>query len=464
MRLKTAHFTSVVLPHHILAEITEKDEWCIPIVKWLYSFSGRTSDSDDPFLLTTADELAELKFIVDTKNSTRQLTRMSNLDPENIRLYHNAYPRMDVETLPDVPGSFVYNPLKYRPAGNLVLAVRKGYIYLALSNCTSPAARAMGDFTSRRFEYFVNLSAAHHVQEVGRATFEATVGIPADRGLKRKLIESNLSLSRQCVETRKEKYGRLRAEARIEKVAMRLEHKELECEEKEAAHQLAICDKEESDAKHSHYVAVNQPIHTQINQIGDNLVRVGCVQVKVTNPDSYEMAEYVRRHGACTVKMVSDDPSEDDSHKTRFLAAHHSEISASSTAPSTIADCLRACTNRQTKYTEAKTPSLTLMGGHNVSQIRTVFRENARDLYGGSSGCRRANTLFYTLPGEYPGVIASLVSTCEQSFAAGVADGKLAFVNRVILDSLSEEDRSTVALAVEDLAGVSVYFHKTKTE
>lgn len=479
-----AAVTSEAIPNKIMAEMKKE---CIPIVEWLYqyAFSGRTSDKNDAFLLLSADSLMELGFIAGKRNSTRQMERMHAIDPENIRKYNNAAPRMlNVETLPDVPGSFIYNPLTYKPAGNVIVAVRGGHIRKALSNCTSPAARAMGDLMTKCFEYFLDKSATEHVEKIGLPTFEAIVGMPADRGLKRKCIETQQALDRSRQETRKEKFARLQAETKAfkfeakaleaEAIACRaiaksnqaeiktiktemlLEDEETAHKETEAARMLAICDKEELRETFDHHLAVNKSIQTKFNPCGDTHIRVGCMVLKVTNPDHREKSECRRECGQkLPIKKVSDT-SEDDSGKIIFLASHLSEQSSGGgPKPTSIKDCLSACSARPTKYVEANTPSLVLLGGHNVCQMRTVLRETMRHF---ESGSNRRNTLFYTLPGEYPKVIEKLVKISEVSFAVGIADGKLVFVNRAILDSLSDDDNAAVKTVVEKLTGTSVYF------
>lgn len=449
------------ISNKIVAELnlTEKEKDCIPIVEWLYAFAGRTSDkADNAFLLLSVDAMKDLGFIVDVTNATRQMKRMSAIDPENIRLYDDAAPQMiNAETLPDVPDSFIYNPLTYRPAGNALVAVRKGNICKALSNCTSPVARSMGDLMSRCFEYFLNGRAAAHAEQVGKKTFEATVAAPADESLKgyltaghgavkRKLIETEMELVVSRIETKKEKLSRLQAESNAVETEIKLEDEELAHKQTEAARLLAICDKEYLKATFDNHLVINRPIQTKMHP-GDNHPRVGCAVLKVTEPDESELAAYVYKHGHQVKEAASEDA------KPVFLSLHVSEITAGNTQPATVAGCFRACTRlRHSKYKEADGYALVLLGGCNVIRTRSVLREKMRVFSADDS--RRKNNLFYVLPGEYQAAMRGIKETCEQSYAAGVLDGKLLFTNRAILDSLCESDRAAVVRIVLSLSGV----------
>jgi hypothetical protein len=459
-RLAENYTLTCGLPPKILLDlqIDPRDPESVAVAVWLYSFSGQTrGQGTDVFLLVTVDDLVRLGFISDCDHPTRQLQHIVEINPENILLYEDCFPRMlSVTTLEDVPGSVIFNPLTFKPHGNALLAIRKGSICKALSNCKTPIARALGDMMADYFEYFMIGVAEKHAADIGDDRFQKEVVGPAEESLssyvdqranefETKFLRSETANEELRTENKRETIGRLTAEVALEDEVNK--HNKTRREGR-----LAILDKQ---TEFDNHLAVNKPAQTMTHE-GDDQPRVGCMLLKPTDGSDAEKSELLAK-GYTTGDATGWDKggtgktlADINSGAALMLASHYSEMSSSNASKMTIHDCYKTASGREgTGLWESIAEFLTLLGGFNVINYRSIFREEMVT-FGGS---KRNSSVFAVPPGGLAAVVDALKERCYDGFAVGVYDGRLLFFNQLIFDSLPEGDQNSCSDIVRKLTG-----------
>jgi hypothetical protein len=462
---------SVVTPPEVLNELklTPDEKELTHVVDWLYGFYGLPSTVGSFFLLLSINVLHELGFILDSGKVTPILDSLAAIDPENIRRYNDATPRLlGLDSLPDVPGSIIYNPLRYTPAKNTVIAVRDGNVLNALINFTSPKARVLRGLLAKCLEYFHRKKAVAHALDVGPDTFRNTVVEPAEKGLveyigrraieyERALLETQNQLGASRMETQEEQLLRIRADKRAAEADVRAAGEAEKCIETSMSlqkereqhfvtkrgHRLAILSKEAVEDEYEQHKEVNRPTQTMTHS-GDNQPRVGCVVLKATPATSQDASILLALEESANADIVGWDEGtqklEDINAEDALLVTTHiSDKTSFKERRTTLKQCHKAAKNRPcaSSYTESRKPVLTLLGGHNVITYRAVFREEMITFGGGN---KRTNTLFAIPAGKLSTVVSTLKDRCEGGFAAGVYDGRVLFINENIMSTLPEED------------------------
>lgn len=209
-------------------QLTGKEEQCLPLLNWIYSFLGKfhQEKNNEIYILLTNNLTKTLGLNDSQIHAKITMERMAAIDPD--LLLYNYTQLFGRKTLPCVTTPHqIFNPLNYRPAGDTVVAVPRGLICKAISNCTTDIARGMGDFMAKCFNHFLQKAAESHAEAVGDEVFEETVVQPAQEALKDFAESEALMAERKAAQEAMERH-RAAHKLHLEQLCKDLQDKELQ--------------------------------------------------------------------------------------------------------------------------------------------------------------------------------------------------------------------------------------------
>ncbi|AFU90014.1 hypothetical protein AbHV_ORF4 [Abalone herpesvirus Victoria/AUS/2009] len=439
------------------------DEDVHRLLNYLYSVKGMQTEfkgKSKTYFLFTLNNLIKLKLIESKgENAERTLKRIGDIDPNNFKLYKYGE-LFGLRHLPNMPHTFIFNRLDYKPMGEIAVAVRSGHICKALSNFKTETARKLGDVMAMVFEKVITKVAEDHVKEVGMETFVETVVRPTLEGALPEAIDSRLELldaeskiMELKAETVHERMLRLKAEAEAVKFdGLRIQAEEASRESKLLAIEsqineikaqeetrVALFDKrqaelgeerirleKEKEANKFKLERIIERPNQDLTHQGDRRRREGVVWIQRTHLSS---AEEKRKK---PVYKQNGEVSTEPLHYTLYRSEHEEK---SETLRQTR-DLVKKYVKKSSYTMERLTPSLVLYGGNNVEETKKLFKQTFK---------ARGGRLLMTVAEEAEfdqKIREKIVPFVKQSYALGLHNGTLAFCNEAILKSLPVEDEA----------------------
>ena len=405
-------------------QLSKTDRENIPVINWVFATYGRMlniEEGRDIYIIFTYDMLMLLGFYTVVENSLRNINQ-TKTDGENIMIkdYKEIFGE---QYLPN--GGFIVNPLKYRPTGNKVIVVKKGYITDAFCRCTSEKARSLASITARVFDKFLETMAKKKVNEIGAVAFEKTVAQPADEELRRvtkrsfQYLERALEAEKQTNAAQQQTNAAQQQTIEVQERMSRLEVKAIT------------------------FKTVNTPIYTPYT-VEDNQPRIGCVHISMLPPPTPTIPG--TKQEPLTIKLVYVN-RRDLPEKRRTLKENANELYNKTMGNVKCID----------------THLLTLYGGIGPIQVRTVLA----NVFGEACDPSRPSHMKVMMtPNEVKEVIdTKLCDELRSSFIAGIGynmvknnnnsntqNTQVLFVNEIVKDNIPKEDASYIDRLVSQIS------------